>query len=166
VRPYMSFERIPRCDVSSAPGEAQVSQGFPGSEGLADVEYASRAATWKSLRSRDMIEVPFHPPIRASGSLEAPRPARQRAGPVSPDATPALEHAFNEDERARLRGEPPRRQAVVSGDPLVGIALTYPNFPTAAAAGLTGKINFLALATPILAFAGLSIVKDVRFSPP
>src|SRR5271170_1155641 len=35
---------------------------------------------------------------------------------VSPDATPALEHAFNEDERARLRGEPPRRQAVVSGD--------------------------------------------------
>jgi len=26
---------------------------------------------------------------------------------VSPDATPALEHAFNEDERARLRGEPP-----------------------------------------------------------
>ena len=29
---------------------------------------------------------------------------------------PALEHAFNEDERARLRGEPPRRQAVVSGD--------------------------------------------------
>src|SRR3981189_3750756 len=31
---------------------------------------------------------------------------------VSPDATPALEHAFNEDERAQLRGEPPRRQAV------------------------------------------------------
>jgi len=46
--------------------------------------------------------------------------------------------------------------------PLVGIALTYPNFPMAAAvAGLTGKINFLALATPILAFAGLSIAKDV-----
>jgi fermentation-respiration switch protein FrsA (DUF1100 family) len=35
---------------------------------------------------------------------------------VSPDAAPALEHAFNEDERAGLRGEPPRRQAVVSGD--------------------------------------------------
>jgi fermentation-respiration switch protein FrsA (DUF1100 family) len=35
---------------------------------------------------------------------------------VSPDATPALEHAFNKDERAGLRGEPPRRQAVVSGD--------------------------------------------------
>ena len=30
-----------------------------------------------------------------------------------------------------------------------------------AVAGLTGKINFLALATPILAFAGLSIAKDV-----
>ena len=41
---------------------------------------------------------------------------------VSPDATPALEHAFNEDERARLRGEPPRRQAVVSGDPSVPAA--------------------------------------------
>jgi hypothetical protein len=41
---------------------------------------------------------------------------------VSPDATPALEHAFNEDERARLRGEPPRRQPVVSGDPSVPAA--------------------------------------------
>ena len=35
---------------------------------------------------------------------------------VSPDALPALEHAFNEDERAQSRGEPPHRQAVVSGD--------------------------------------------------
>ena len=35
---------------------------------------------------------------------------------VSPDATPALEHAFNEDERGRLRGELPRRQAIVSSD--------------------------------------------------
>jgi hypothetical protein len=41
---------------------------------------------------------------------------------VSPDATPALEHAFNEDERAGLRGEQPRRQAVVSGDPSVPAA--------------------------------------------
>ena len=41
---------------------------------------------------------------------------------VSPDATPALEHAFNEDERAQLHGEPPRRQAVVSGDPSVAAA--------------------------------------------
>lgn len=38
---------------------------------------------------------------------------------VSPDAVPALEHALDEDERAQLRGEPPRRQAVVSGDPSV-----------------------------------------------
>jgi hypothetical protein len=45
---------------------------------------------------------------------------------------------------------------------LVGIILTYPDFPMAATvAALTGKINFLALATPILAFAGLSIAKDV-----
>jgi uncharacterized protein len=35
---------------------------------------------------------------------------------VSPDALPALEHAFNEDERAQSHGEPPHRQAVVSGD--------------------------------------------------
>jgi len=41
---------------------------------------------------------------------------------VSPDATPALEHAFNEDERAQLHGGPPRRQAVVSGDPSVAAA--------------------------------------------
>jgi uncharacterized protein len=41
---------------------------------------------------------------------------------VSPDATPALEHAFTEDDRAQLRGEAPRRQAVVSGDPSVAAA--------------------------------------------
>ena len=35
---------------------------------------------------------------------------------VSPDALPALEHAFNEDESAQSHGEPPHRQAVVSGD--------------------------------------------------
>ncbi|HVE22208.1 MAG TPA: alpha/beta fold hydrolase [Acidocella sp.] len=36
---------------------------------------------------------------------------------VSPDALPALESAFAEDERGQLRGDPPRRQAVVSNDP-------------------------------------------------
>ena len=41
---------------------------------------------------------------------------------VSPDALPTLEHAFNEDERAQLRGEHPRRQAVVSGEPAVPAA--------------------------------------------
>ncbi|MES2936831.1 MAG: DUF3100 domain-containing protein [Pseudomonadota bacterium] len=45
---------------------------------------------------------------------------------------------------------------------LIGMLLTYPGFPYAAqVAALTGKVNFLALATPILAFAGLSIAKDV-----
>ncbi|WCM93173.1 DUF3100 domain-containing protein [Acidovorax sp. NCPPB 2350] len=45
---------------------------------------------------------------------------------------------------------------------LVGMLLTYPEFPGAATvAALTGKLNFLALATPILAFAGLSLAKDV-----
>jgi fermentation-respiration switch protein FrsA (DUF1100 family) len=41
---------------------------------------------------------------------------------VPPDALPALEHAFNEDERGQLRGEPPRRQAVVSADPSIPAA--------------------------------------------
>jgi hypothetical protein len=45
---------------------------------------------------------------------------------------------------------------------LVGMLLTFPQFPFAGQiAAMTGKINFLALATPILAFAGLSIAKDV-----
>jgi hypothetical protein len=41
---------------------------------------------------------------------------------ISPDAVPALERAFNDDERAQLSGEPPRRQAIVSGDPSVPAA--------------------------------------------
>jgi hypothetical protein len=45
---------------------------------------------------------------------------------------------------------------------LIGMALTYPASPAAATiAALTGHINFLALATPLLAFAGLSVAKDV-----
>jgi hypothetical protein len=42
------------------------------------------------------------------------------------------------------------------------MALTHPAMPySAEIAALTGKVNLLALATPILAFAGLSIAKDV-----
>jgi fermentation-respiration switch protein FrsA (DUF1100 family) len=41
---------------------------------------------------------------------------------VSPDATPALEQAFDEDERGMLSGEPARRQAVVSADTSVASA--------------------------------------------
>jgi uncharacterized protein len=41
---------------------------------------------------------------------------------VSPDALPALEQAFSEDERAQLNGEPLRRQAVVSADPAIPAA--------------------------------------------
>lgn len=45
---------------------------------------------------------------------------------------------------------------------LVAMCLTSPICPAAGAvAELTGKINFLALATPIITFAGLSIAKDV-----
>lgn len=36
---------------------------------------------------------------------------------VSPDVQPSLEDAFNEDERAQLRGNSPARQAIVSSDP-------------------------------------------------
>ena len=45
---------------------------------------------------------------------------------------------------------------------LAGMIATYPGVPYAAAiAAWTGKINFLALTTPMLAFAGLSIAKDI-----
>lgn len=36
---------------------------------------------------------------------------------VPPEAQPVLEEAFNDDERAQLRGEPPRYQAIVAADP-------------------------------------------------
>jgi uncharacterized protein len=36
---------------------------------------------------------------------------------VAPDALDVLEQQFEEDERAQSRGEPPRRQHVVSDDP-------------------------------------------------
>lgn len=38
---------------------------------------------------------------------------------IAPEGVPALEALFAEDERGRLRGEPPRRQLVVSDDPKV-----------------------------------------------
>jgi uncharacterized protein len=38
---------------------------------------------------------------------------------VSPDAVAALERQFDEDERAQLRGEPPRLQQVVNADPSI-----------------------------------------------
>ncbi|SHH30423.1 alpha/beta hydrolase [Streptomyces sp. 3214.6] len=39
----------------------------------------------------------------------------------------ALEEAFNEDERAQLRGEPPRRQALVGKDPTTPAAYRTPD---------------------------------------
>jgi uncharacterized protein len=41
---------------------------------------------------------------------------------VPPEGVAALEEAFAEDERAQFRGEPPRRQKVVSDDPSVPAA--------------------------------------------
>jgi uncharacterized protein len=41
---------------------------------------------------------------------------------VPPDAVAALEHQFDEDERAQLRDEPPRLQQVVNADPSVAAA--------------------------------------------
>jgi fermentation-respiration switch protein FrsA (DUF1100 family) len=41
---------------------------------------------------------------------------------IAPDAVPALERAFSEDDRGVLRGEPPRRQAIVSADASVAAA--------------------------------------------
>ncbi|SFM66345.1 DUF3100 domain-containing protein [Methylobacterium pseudosasicola] len=55
-----------------------------------------------------------------------------------------------------------QRLPVVLWVSIIGMALTYPGTPYAAEiAALTGKLNFLALATPILTFAGLSVAKDV-----
>jgi uncharacterized protein len=42
---------------------------------------------------------------------------------ISPDGAVALEAALNDDERAQARGEPPRRQAIVSDHP--GVAAAY-----------------------------------------
>lgn len=45
---------------------------------------------------------------------------------------------------------------------LLAMLLAYPDFPFAVTVtALTGKINFLALTTPVLAFAGLALAKDV-----
>lgn len=45
---------------------------------------------------------------------------------------------------------------------LIAMAMTYPATPYAAEVGaLTGRINFLAIATPLIALAGLSIAKDL-----
>lgn len=45
---------------------------------------------------------------------------------------------------------------------LIAMAMTYPGIPYAGdIAALTGKINFVALATPVISFAGLSIARDV-----
>ncbi|NCC95598.1 MAG: DUF340 domain-containing protein [Synergistales bacterium] len=45
---------------------------------------------------------------------------------------------------------------------LIGCILTYPDFPGAAMfSGWVKKVNFLALTTPILAYAGLAIGKDL-----
>jgi fermentation-respiration switch protein FrsA (DUF1100 family) len=41
---------------------------------------------------------------------------------IPPDAVAALEKALADDERAQLRGEPPRRQAIVSADPAIPAA--------------------------------------------
>ncbi|MBB3349730.1 alpha/beta hydrolase [Sphingomonas sp. BK069] len=41
---------------------------------------------------------------------------------IAPDNIPALERTFDEDERAQLAGEQPRRQAIVSDDPAVPAA--------------------------------------------
>lgn len=38
---------------------------------------------------------------------------------ITPENVATLEHMLDEDERAQLRGEPPRRQAIVSADPSV-----------------------------------------------
>jgi len=55
-----------------------------------------------------------------------------------------------------------RRLPVVCWVSLVGMLVTYPGMPLAAdLAHMTAKVNVLALITPILAYAGLSLAKDL-----
>ena len=45
---------------------------------------------------------------------------------------------------------------------LVAMGMTFPGFPLAGVVSeLTGKVSFLALITPMLTFAGLSLAKDL-----
>lgn len=61
-----------------------------------------------------------------------------------------------------LPGALPVKIPVVLWCSLLGMAATYPAMPWAAAmADVTGKLNFMALSAPILAFAGLSLAKDI-----
>jgi uncharacterized protein len=46
---------------------------------------------------------------------------------VPPDGVAALEEAFDEDERAQARGEPPRYQALVSADPALPASYRAPD---------------------------------------
>jgi cephalosporin-C deacetylase-like acetyl esterase len=46
---------------------------------------------------------------------------------IPPEAVAALEEAFAEDERAQFRGEPLRRQMIVSSDPLVPASYRTPD---------------------------------------
>lgn len=56
----------------------------------------------------------------------------------------------------------PRRIPAVFWVTVIGMALTAPYWPGAAwMAAATGKVNFLALSTPLLTYAGLSLAKDL-----
>ena len=46
---------------------------------------------------------------------------------IPPESVAAFEEALADDERAQLRGEPPRRQAIVSADPRVPAAYSAPD---------------------------------------
>jgi uncharacterized protein len=46
---------------------------------------------------------------------------------VPPDAITALEHQFDEDERAQLQGGPPRLQQIVNADPSVAASYRSPD---------------------------------------
>jgi len=61
-----------------------------------------------------------------------------------------------------LKRAVPGRIPAVFWVTLTGMALTAPYWPGAAwMAGVTAKVNFLALSTPVLTYAGLSLAKDM-----
>jgi fermentation-respiration switch protein FrsA (DUF1100 family) len=70
---------------------------------------------------------------------------------VSPDALPGLELAFSEDDRAQLRGEPLRSQAVVSSD--ASVAAVYRS---------TDAIDFYLQPTPRGLFENTVTLRSTR----
>ena len=94
--------------------------GYFPNESLPEVD-ADRIGVWGTSHAGGHVLVlaavrPQDPGRRRAGADDQ----RLSAGCAAPpDAVTALEHLFDDDERAQFRGEPPRRHQVVGDDPSV-----------------------------------------------